>query len=249
MDPTRKWKAEIAIFLAGCALPACYREPSAPAEPSSADRDRAVEELSDAAIVLREMSQNSSIPLAQRERARCVVVVPSMLRVGLVVGAQHGHGLVSCRTSPGWSSPAFVTLAGGSAGLQAGVESADLVMLVMSERAVGRLFQASFQLGADAAAAAGPVGKSAQASTDATMTAEILSYARSRGLFAGVDLNGLVMKQDRAASAALYGKHAEVREILVGNAAPIREAAAFLEELRLAFPAGPVSSLRTAELR
>jgi lipid-binding SYLF domain-containing protein len=132
-----------------------------------------------------------------------------------------------------------VTLAGGSAGLQAGVESSDLVMLVMSERAVARLFQASFQLGADAAAAAGPVGQSAQASTDAAMTAEILSYARSRGLFAGVDLNGLVMKQDRAASAALYGKHAEVREILVGNAPPIHEAAAFLEQVALTFPSGP----------
>jgi lipid-binding SYLF domain-containing protein len=172
-----------------------------------------------------------------------------MLRVGLVIGAQHGHGLVTCRTPPGWSSPAFITLAGGSAGLQVGVESADLVMLIMSDRAVARLFQASFQIGADAAAAAGPVGGSAQASTDTTMTAEILSYARSRGLFAGVDVNGLVMKQDRAASAALYGKRTEVREVLVGNAPPIREAAAFLEQVALMFPPPTVSSTRTAEVR
>jgi lipid-binding SYLF domain-containing protein len=225
-----------ALFLAGCSLLACYREPSAPAEPNTADRDRAVEELNDAAIVLREMSQNSPIPRAQREKARCVVVVPSMLKVGLVVGAEHGHGLVTCRTAPGWSSPAFVTLTGGSAGLQAGVQSADLVMLVTGERAVEKLFRASFQLGSDASVAAGPVGESAQASTDSTMTAEILSYARSRGLFAGVDVNGLVMKQDRAACSAIYGKRTEVREILVGNAPPVAEASAFLEQVRLTFP-------------
>jgi lipid-binding SYLF domain-containing protein len=170
-----------------------------------------------------------------------------MLRVGLLVGAQHGHGLVTCRTPSGWSSPAFVTLSGGSAGLQAGVESSDVVMLVTSERALERLFQASFQLGADAAAAAGPVGESAQASTDATMTAEIVSYARSRGLFAGVDLNGLVMKQDRAAIEAVYGKSTGVREILVGNVSRIAESAAFLEEVRVMFPSGGlVSSIHTA---
>jgi lipid-binding SYLF domain-containing protein len=248
MDPIRKHGVTVAILFAGCASIGCYREPTTPAAASDADHERAVEELNNAAIVLREMSQNSPIPLAQRERARCVVVVPSMLRVGLVVGAQHGNGVVTCRAAAGWSSPAFVTLSGGSAGLQAGVESADLVMLVTSERAVGRLFQASFQVGADAAAAAGPVGESAQASTDTTMTAEILSYSRSRGLFAGVDLNGLVMKQDRAASAALYGKHTEAREVLVGNTPPVREAAAFLEQVRVTFPLGSVSSIGTAEV-
>jgi lipid-binding SYLF domain-containing protein len=249
VDATRTNGARGALLLACCSLLACYREPTAPAEASGADRGRAVEELSDAAVVLREMSQNSPIPLAQREKARCVAVVPSMLRVGLVIGGEHGHGVVTCRTTPGWSSPAFITLAGGSAGLQAGVESADLVMLVMSERAVGRLFQASFQLGADAAVAAGPVGESAQASTDATMTAEILSYARSRGLFAGVDVKGLVMKQDRAASAALYGRRTEVREILVGNAPPVSEAASFLEQVRLTFLSGQVSSTQRVESR
>jgi lipid-binding SYLF domain-containing protein len=229
-------------------LLACYPEPNAPGEPSGADRGRAVEELNDATIVLREMSQNGAIPLAQRQKARCVVVVPSMVRVGLVFGGEHGHGIVTCRTSLGWSSPAFVTLAGGSAGLQAGVESADLVMLVMSERTVGKLFQASFQLGADAAVAAGPAGEATQASTDATMTAEIVSYARSRGLFAGIDLNGLVMKQDRAASAALYGKLTEVREILAGTVQPGSEAASFLGQVGLMFPSGQVSLKPSAEL-
>jgi lipid-binding SYLF domain-containing protein len=193
--------------------------------------------------VLREMAQTSPIPQAQRDRTRCVVVIPSMVRVGLVLGGTFGRGVVTCRTTPGWSLPAFVKLGGGSAGLQAGVQSADLVMLITSERAVARLFEESFQLGVDASAAAGPVGQATQASTDTTMTAEILSYARSRGLFAGVEINGAVMRQDRAATMAFYGRTTEVHDVLTSTSPAPAEASAFFEQVRISFPPVPIASL------
>jgi lipid-binding SYLF domain-containing protein len=182
------------------------------------------------------MLENDEIPRARREKARCVVVIPSLMSGGLMLGVKRGSGVVTCRTPAGWSPPAFVTVTGGSAGLQAGVESADVVMLVMSERAVAQLFRSSFELGADASAAAGPVGGDRQASTDEKLTAEILSYARSRGLFAGVQLNGAVMKQDAAPAFALYGGSADVHAILAGQVPPPKEANAFADELRKAFP-------------
>ena len=226
------------VIVGICSLAACDREARSPSETGNRDRQRAIEELGDAVVVLREMSRDRSIPQAARSRARCVVVVPSMVNAAFLVGGRHGHGVVTCRTAVHWSAPSFVTLSGGSAGLQIGIESADLIMLVTSERGMGHLFQSSFQLGVDAAAAAGPTGKAAEASTDTTMTAEILSYARSRGLFAGVELSGVVMKQDRAASFALYGASAEVHEILIGNVPPTREVAGFIEQVRDAFPLG-----------
>jgi lipid-binding SYLF domain-containing protein len=158
------------------------------------------------------------------------------MRAGFLVGAEHGHGVVTCTTPHGWSAPGFVTLSAGSAGLQVGIESADLVVLIASDRAVQRLFGENLQIGVGAAAAAGPVGEEARAGTDATMTAEIVSYARTRGLFAGIDLGGAVIKEDREALAAVYGTTIEPHEILVGNVAPPSEATAFLDAMRTAFP-------------
>jgi lipid-binding SYLF domain-containing protein len=214
----------------------CNRAPNSPAEQRTGDREHAVERLDESTAVVRAMLESDEIPRAKRERARCVVVIPSLLSGGLVVGVKSGNGVVTCRTPPGWSPPAFVTVTGGSAGLQAGVESADVVMLVMSDRAVGQLFRSSFELGADASAAAGPVGRDRQASTDEKLTAEILSYARSRGLFAGVQLNGAVMKQDLGPAVALYGGSPDVHAILSGQVGAPREASAFADELRKAFP-------------
>lgn len=219
----------VASLVAGCS-----QTPAKSAvETRDANHDRAVEELADATQVLDEMNQ---IPARHRERARCVVVVPSLVRAGLVVGARHGDGVASCRSKGGWSAPVFVTISGGSAGLQIGVESSDLVMLVMSDRGMTKLFRTSFALGADASAAAGPVGQAAQAGTDASITAEILTYARSRGLFAGAELSGAVVEQDTDALQVLYGANADVHDILAGDVAPPREAGSFLARLGAAFP-------------
>jgi lipid-binding SYLF domain-containing protein len=235
--------ATLALALASSA---CDRGPSSPADARGADRQRAVEQLEESKTVVDAMLASEEIPLARRQRARCVVVIPSLVSGGLVVGVKRGSGVVSCRTPSGWSPPAFVTITGGSAGLQAGLESADVVMLVMSDRAVGQLFRSSFELGADASAAAGPVGRDTQASTDEKLTAEILSYARSRGLFAGVQLNGAVMKQDAGADSSLYAGSPDVRTILAGSVSAPREASAFADRLTRAFPAQDGGQAATA---
>jgi lipid-binding SYLF domain-containing protein len=216
------------VLALGCSSP-----PKSAAAAPQADRGRVVEELADATQVVEQMNE---IPQRQRQRARCVVVVPSMVRAGFILGGRHGVGVASCRAGTAWSAPVFVTITGGSAGLQIGIESSDLVMLVTSERGMTKLFRSSFALGADASAAGGPVGEAAQAGTDASMTAEFLTYARSRGLFAGAELSGAVVKQDGDALAALYGPSVDIHAILVGDVAAPREATAFLARLGAAFP-------------
>ena len=198
------------------------------------DKERAVEELTDATSVVHDTS--GEIPSGERERSRCVVVVPSIVSGGLFLGARHGHGVVTCRTAERWSGPVFVTLSGGSAGLQIGIESADLMMLVRNERGMAQLFRSSFQLGADTSVAAGPTGRAAEASTDVKLNAEILSYAHSRGLFVGVELSGTSMKQDGAATTALYGANADVHAILTGELPPPPEAKGFLDQIGTSFP-------------
>jgi lipid-binding SYLF domain-containing protein len=193
------------------------------------------------------MLETDQIPRSRREKARCVVVIPSLISGGLVFGAKRGSGVVTCRTTAGWSAPWFVTITGGSAGLQAGVESADVIMLVMGDRGKEQLVRSSFELGPDASAAAGPVGRDRQASTDQKLTAEIQTYARSRGLFAGVQLSGAVMKQDAALALALYDGSPDVHVILAGSVPPPREASAFLDQVRKGFPSGEAGSAASAE--
>jgi len=209
----------------------CQGRPTSPDQAQSSDRQRAIGELREATAVISEMA----IPKDQREKARCVVVVPSFYSGGFLLGARHGHGVVACRTETGWSAPGFVTVSGGSAGLQAGFESADVVMLVMSERGKEKLFRSSFELGAGMSAAAGPAGKDRQASTDQTMTAEIVSYARARGLFAGVELSGAAVRRDKAAESSLYGDSRDIQTILAGTVPNPNEAQPFVEELHRAF--------------
>jgi lipid-binding SYLF domain-containing protein len=228
--------AALVVFLAT----GCHRGPSSPVETRSTDREQAIERMDESTMVVRAMLEADEIPLSRREKARCVIVVPSLVSGGLVLGVKRGSGVVTCRTSAGWSAPAFVTVTGGSAGLQVGVESADVVVLVMSERGMAQLYRSSFALGADASAAAGPVGREAQASTDETLTAEMLSYARSRGLFAGVQLSGAVMKQDPALAFALYGGSPDVHAILAGDVSAPRETTAFVDQVRKAFPSRDV---------
>jgi lipid-binding SYLF domain-containing protein len=212
----------------------CANETRTPDEQSSDLRARAKELVEESSGVVRDLV--SRIPPDQRERARCVVVVPALVSGGIVVGAQHGNGVVTCRTPSGWSGPAFVSITGGSAGLQLGIQSADVVMLINHERGLSRLFRSSFELGAGTSAAAGPAGGAAQASTDETMTAEIVSYAKSRGLFAGVELSGAAMAQNRAAGGALYGGSPDVHAILSGEVTPPTDVAGFLDAMRSAFP-------------
>jgi SH3 domain-containing YSC84-like protein 1 len=228
---------------------ACDRGANSPAEARSEDRERAIAELNDATTVVGQMLETDEIAKNRREKARCVVVIPSLISGGLVLGAKRGNGVVTCRTTAGWSGPWFVTVTGGSAGLQVGVESADVIMLVMGDRGKEQLFRSSFELGPDASAAAGPVGRDRQASTDEKLTAEILTYARSRGLFAGVQLSGAVMKQDPALAFAVYAGSPEVHPILAGNVPPPPEANAFLDQVRKGFPAAREDSAASAQQR
>jgi len=214
----------------------CGRDARSPDEANAAERARAAERLDDAAAILGEMARSGTIAAGQRDRVRCVVVLPSLVSGGVIVGARHGEGVATCRTPRGWSGPAFVTVTGASAGLQLGVESADVVMMVRSARGMSELFRSSFELGADTSAAAGPVGGTAQAGTDATMTAEIVSFARSRGLFAGVELSGAAMTEDRSADRALYRGEPDVQVILAGDVPAPAEAGAFLAQVEQAFP-------------
>lgn len=211
-------------ILAGCGRPA-----ESSGHDREAARERAVSEIAEANAVLGTMPQ---IPLEHRHRARCVAIVPSLVRAGLVVGGRHGDGVVSCRTASGWSAPAFISLSGGSAGFQIGIESSDVVVLVMSDRAVTQFFRSNFTVGADVSASAGPAGQVREGATDPEMKAEILSYARSRGLFAGAELSGAVVSQDAGALVAMYGPSHSASSILAGGVKAPPEASALLAHLR-----------------
>ena len=168
-----------------------------------------VKRVTEATTVLEEImaAADKSVPRAIMEKAEGVAVFPSMIKGGLVVGAQHGRGILSVRNKQtgSWSSPAFLSITGGSFGAQIGVQALDLVLVINGQRGLEQLVKNQFKVGADASAAAGPVGRDASASTDIQMRAQILSYSRSRGLFAGVTLNGSTIRQDRDANERFYG--------------------------------------------
>ena len=189
---------------------------SAAAAAPSKDEARRIR---DAASVIRELrsAPDSGIPESIWDRARCVAVMPDVKKAAFVVGGEHGTGVVSCRTSGGWSAPVFLNLEKASFGAQIGAESTDVVLLVMNERGIERLLQDKVTLGADASLAAGPVGRSGTAATDAQLTAEMLSYSRSRGLFAGVDLSGGVLRPDKSANESFYEHAVSDRDILLGR--------------------------------
>ena len=176
----------------------------------------------DAARVLQEMRSvpDRSIPQETWRRARCVAVIPGAKKGAFVVGGEYGEGFVSCRTPNGWSAPANLALHEGSLGAQIGVESIDLVMLIMNQRGVDHLLRDHVTLGADASIAAGPVGRDATKATDTQLKAEILSYSRAKGLFAGIDLTGGVLRPDTRADRDLYGRTITAREILAAGRVP-----------------------------
>jgi lipid-binding SYLF domain-containing protein len=182
--------------------------------------DEAVERQDIAAQVLEEVmgTPEKGIPLDLMQKAHCVIIVPGVKKVGFIVGGRYGKGVASCRGAggKGWTGPSTIRIEGGSVGLQIGGSSTDFVLLVMNERGAEKLIQSKFTLGADAAVAGGPVGRSAQAQTDAQMHAQILSYSRSRGLFAGISLEGATLRQDQDDNRQIYGKDVEPKAVLSG---------------------------------
>jgi SH3 domain-containing YSC84-like protein 1 len=185
------------------------------------DNQDEVQRVKAAGAVLNEImaAPDKGIPQEIMDDAVCVGVVPSLVKGGFVFGAEYGKGVASCRTSSGWSAPAPFLVAGGSWGLQIGAEAVDLVMLIMNEDGMERLLSSKFKLGADASVAAGPVGRHAQGETDWKMKAEVLTYSRARGVFAGITVNGAVIQQDDDSTRALYGGEKSFRDILQGRVA------------------------------
>src|ERR1700757_4996758 len=172
---------------------------------------------------------DKGIPEEVLTGAKCILVVPDLIKGGFVFGGKHGRGVASCRTHEGWSAPAFVSVGGGSWGLQIGIEGVDLVMLVMNDRGLQHLLSSKFELTGEGSVAAGPVGRHASAGTDWMLNTEVLTYSRSKGIFAGLTLEGAVVEQDNDSTHAIYGRHMMFRNILSGKATTPRSADAFLK--------------------
>jgi SH3 domain-containing YSC84-like protein 1 len=190
--------------------------------------------IQEAAKVLREIHAvpDKDIPQQLWDNAQCVIVVPNLKKAAFIVGGEYGKGLMSCRRSGSWSAPVFMELEKGSWGLQIGAQAVDLVLLVMNSQGMEKLFNNKVTLGAEASVAAGPVGRDARAGTDAQLKAEILSYSRAQGLFAGIDISGGVLKPDTSENEKLYGKSIEPRTVIVsGTVKPPASARPFLDAL------------------
>jgi len=203
----------------------------------AADEETKTSKASDrvqaAADVLNQIQSapDSGIPQDILGKAECVAVVPSMLKGGFIVGGKYGRGLASCRTPKGWSAPAFFTVKGGSVGFQIGGQAVDLVMLIMNNEGMQHLLSSQVALGADASVAAGPVGRHAEGNTDWKMRAQVLTYSRARGVFAGVSLNGAVLKQDKDSTREFYGHMVTFKASLTGEVEAPVAANAFLTTL------------------
>ena len=199
-----------------------------------ASAETSQQRLADSTAVLREMSHASDkgIPQDLLQKAQCVVVVPGLKKVAFIGGGKYGRGYASCLTKKGWSAPAAVRIEGGSFGLQLGGSSTDVIMLVLNDGGMQKLLSDKFTLGGEAAAAAGPVGRNTSADTDVLMKAEILSWSRSRGVFAGLSLEGATLRQDEDENAKLYGKPLTNKEILTGMVKRPATAGTFLAQLQ-----------------
>jgi SH3 domain-containing YSC84-like protein 1 len=198
---------------------------------ASERRDDDVDRIQTASVVLKQImsAPDNAIPDSIMSGAKCIAIMPSMLKAGFIFGANYGKGVATCRTETGWSAPAFFKLTGGSFGFQAGGQASDLVLIIRTDDGMQYLLHSKFKLGADASAAAGPVGRDAQAMTDLTLRAQVLTYSRSRGLFLGVSLGGGVIKQDDADTQAFYGKTWTYRSLLKGQVPAPTDAQVFLQ--------------------
>jgi lipid-binding SYLF domain-containing protein len=190
------------------------------------DRENDVDRLQSGATVIKEImsAPDAGVPDEIINNAKCIAVIPSMLKAAFGVGGAYGKGVASCRTEKGWSAPAFFSLKGGSFGFQIGGQAADIVMLIMNDEGMNNLLASKFKLGADASVAAGPVGRHADASTDWKMRAQVLTYSRARGIFAGISLNGAVITQSKDDTRDFYGRMVPFRTILRGNIDSPKEA-------------------------
>ena len=198
---------------------------------ASERRDADLERLQTAGTVLNQImsAPDQAIPDKIMSGAKCIAVIPSSMKASSIFGANYGNGVATCRTEKGWSAPAFFKVTGGSFGFQAGGQASDLVLIIRTDDGMQHLLQSKFKLGADASAAAGPVGRDAQASTDLTMRAQVLTYSRARGLFLGVSLSGGVIKQDDADTQAFYGKTWTYYSKMNGQVPAPTEAQPFLQ--------------------
>jgi len=196
----------------------------------------AVARLKDAGLVMHEImaAPDKGIPEEVLHDAKCIAVIPNMAKGAFLVGGEHGRGVVTCRAGHGWCAPAFLSIGGGNFGFQAGAQSVDLVMLFMNDKGVQGLLSSKFELTGEASAAAGPVGRHASAGTDWKMNTEALSYSRTKGLFAGVAIDGAVIQQDNDSTVAFYGKKVSFQETLSGNVHAPASSNSFLSAVRAA---------------
>jgi SH3 domain-containing YSC84-like protein 1 len=203
---------------------------------AATDREATNDRLDHAGRVLHEImaAPDKGIPEEVLEHAKCIAVVPHMIKGGFVFGAENGRGVATCRSANGWSAPMFFAITGGSWGLQIGMEGVDLVMIIQNERGMRQLLSSKFSLGADASAAAGPVGRHASANTDWKLDAEILTYSRAKGAFAGLTLNGASIRHDEDSTKAIYGRNVSNRRILRGEVTMPTAANSFLDAVRSA---------------
>lgn len=212
------------LFLAGTACWAADKK----------DQTDINKRIDNAANVLTQImaTPDHAIPDKVMNQAQCIAVVPSMVKLAIGFGGQHGKGIATCRTGHGWSAPAPITITGGSWGLQLGGQAVDLVMIVTNQKGMDQLLSSKFKLGANASAAAGPVGRDAGADTDLKLKSEVLTYSRARGAFAGIDLSGAAITQDKDETRMLYGKFIPFSEILSGKVAPPPSSETFLAAVR-----------------
>jgi SH3 domain-containing YSC84-like protein 1 len=203
---------------------------------ANSDREATIDRLDHAGKILSEVmaAPDNGIPEEVLEHAKCIAVVPHMIKGGFIFGAENGRGVTTCRTKNGWSAPAFFAITGGSWGLQIGIEGVDLVMIIQNEKGMKQLISSRFQIGADASAAAGPVGRHASANTDWKLDTEILTYSRARGAFAGLTLSGASIRPDKDSTKAIYGRATSTRSLLTGRVAVPASAESFLNAVRSA---------------
>lgn len=179
-----------------------------------------------------EAAPDKGIPKDILDKAECVAIIPNLKRAGFIIGGQYGKGVMTCKTGTAWSAPSMVKVEGGSFGAQIGAGETDLILVVMNKRGAEKLMKSEFTFGADASAMAGPVGREASAKTDAYVNAEILSYSRARGLFAGVTLNGSTLREDHGDNVEVYGKEVTHEDVLTGKVPPPPAAAPLLSSLK-----------------
>ena len=201
---------------------------------AGSSREATEDRLDHAGRVIHEImsAPDRGIPEEVLEHAKCIAVVPHMLKGGFVLGAENGRGVATCRTADGWSAPSFFAITGGSWGLQIGIEGIDLVMIIQGDKGMRQLIGSKFEIGADASAAAGPVGRHASADTDWKLETEVLTYSRARGAFAGITLNGASIRRDDDSTEAIYGRQVSTRSILGGQVAVPDAARSFLDAVR-----------------